>query len=1224
MSTCSRVPRPGPNPTSAHELEMMNAEPALYPCRTVRRGRGSIFLSCALGATSDRRSVDTIQRWTGHEARLLREALRMSVRAFAAYLGVTDRTISKWEAGGRQLVPGPESQALLDTALNRASAEEQDRFRQALGEQSAQVAPRGGRFTLIPSLESGLIHRSDEYDSLISVMAEAAEEQAQVVAICGPGGFGKTTLATQVCHDARIRDLFPEILWVETGHDCTSARLVELISDLCFHLDGTRPALADPEQAGFHLARIMSDRRLLLVIDNVWSAADLSPFLVGAPRCLRLVTTRNVRICPSATRVLRLGTMSAREISELLMRTIPALSAPSVMPLAELCGGWPLLASVVGANISHDVDAGATPDAAVAEAGTLLRAEGPSAFDVWDVDQRRNAIGHAISASLRSLDEHVALRGIRGLSDRYLSLAIFPAATPIPISVLARWWGTAHGWNPSAVRQFCRLLADRSLISAHLADRDAVVLHDVFRYLLRNLVDDQWTDLHRALLDTYRPATGSWLELGDESPYLWRHLAYHLHQAGLDDELVRTFASPDYMLRKIEQCGHGSLVADHRVLQAVTLSRPDDPDLATRLAVAMNMSSAGYLLQGLERRSDLAATLLVALEREQSAREFVDSLRQAVNEADGLGVLWTLRPDKGRYPDGHIGAVVTVAAQDGLLASGGEDGVLRLWDLDTRRLLHFSRGHTGWIYATAISTDGRIVASAGEDTIIRLWRTDSGVATGALMGHASRIRTIAFASGPLLVSGGEDGRVCVWDTERRMLVRQINTATPVWTVAVGCNDTAIAVAGEDEFVRLYDLRTGGLLDEQAQHRDWVRSVAFAAGSQVLVSGSGDRTVRVWDVSADRLVPVRRIDVPDRVRAVTVSDQGEFVIAAGEDAIVRAFTAEGLAGEAPMPPDVDWVRATAVTADGAVVAGCEDGGLRFWDSSRRGPLTTLADGSVTVWSAGLAEAGNSAVLGHGDGTITVHDATTKELRLTLSAGHGRVWSLATAAGCIAAACGDGAVRAWSLADEAWTLKLNADVRRSWAVALSPAGDRLAASDQDGQIRVWAVPSGELLWDHQAKAGRIRSLAFDGQGELLAAACGDGIVRFWRPTTGDSVTELASQAGWSRAIAVEPSGDRLAVGSGAGDIEIYEIATGDIVARLAGHAGRILMLGFAGDGDRLGSAAADGTARSWSIADQRELAQVRVDASGQCAAFDAISGRLLLAGAAGVTCLSLAAE
>src|SRR5262249_46662083 len=152
-----------------------------------RRGLGSIFLSCAPGAAFDGRSVDTIQRWTGREARVLREALRMSVRAFAAYLDVSDRTISKWEAGGRRLVAVPESQALLDTALSRASPEEQDRFRRTLGEQAPGVDTRARRFTLIPSLESGLIHRFDEYDTLISVLAEAAEQRAQAVAICGPG-----------------------------------------------------------------------------------------------------------------------------------------------------------------------------------------------------------------------------------------------------------------------------------------------------------------------------------------------------------------------------------------------------------------------------------------------------------------------------------------------------------------------------------------------------------------------------------------------------------------------------------------------------------------------------------------------------------------------------------------------------------------------------------------------------------------------------------------------------------------------------------------------------------------------------------------------------------------------------------------------------------------------------------------------------------------------------
>lgn len=74
----------------------------------------------------------TVQRWTGREARLLREALRMSLRDFAAYLGISGRAISKWEAGGQDYVPRHESQALLDTALGQAPADAQTRFATAL------------------------------------------------------------------------------------------------------------------------------------------------------------------------------------------------------------------------------------------------------------------------------------------------------------------------------------------------------------------------------------------------------------------------------------------------------------------------------------------------------------------------------------------------------------------------------------------------------------------------------------------------------------------------------------------------------------------------------------------------------------------------------------------------------------------------------------------------------------------------------------------------------------------------------------------------------------------------------------------------------------------------------------------------------------------------------------------------------------------------------------
>ncbi|WP_306948100.1 MULTISPECIES: DNA-binding transcriptional regulator [Streptomyces] len=72
------------------------------------------------------------------------DALRMSVREFAAYLGVSDRAVSKWEAGGENYRPRADSQAALDTALVRASDEAKARFGEALGLNGAGPPPAAG------------------------------------------------------------------------------------------------------------------------------------------------------------------------------------------------------------------------------------------------------------------------------------------------------------------------------------------------------------------------------------------------------------------------------------------------------------------------------------------------------------------------------------------------------------------------------------------------------------------------------------------------------------------------------------------------------------------------------------------------------------------------------------------------------------------------------------------------------------------------------------------------------------------------------------------------------------------------------------------------------------------------------------------------------------------------------------------------------------------------
>ncbi|MFE3178170.1 SUMF1/EgtB/PvdO family nonheme iron enzyme [Amycolatopsis sp. NPDC059090] len=72
--------------------------------------------------------ANTVQRWTGAEVRVLREAMRMSLREFAAILGVSERMVSKWEERGAGITPRPINQASLDTIFTRSDPDVKARF----------------------------------------------------------------------------------------------------------------------------------------------------------------------------------------------------------------------------------------------------------------------------------------------------------------------------------------------------------------------------------------------------------------------------------------------------------------------------------------------------------------------------------------------------------------------------------------------------------------------------------------------------------------------------------------------------------------------------------------------------------------------------------------------------------------------------------------------------------------------------------------------------------------------------------------------------------------------------------------------------------------------------------------------------------------------------------------------------------------------------------------
>ena len=340
--------------------------------------------------------------------------------------------------------------------------------------------------------------------------SDAGSTVGVTAAVRGTGGFGKTTLAEMVSADPRVRDTFPGgILWIELGN-APEGRIPVKIHELVRELTGSAAVTVDPRRAGGQLAEALGGERTLLVIDDVWTAGQLAPFQIGAPSCVRLVTTRNAASLPRGSRSVPVEEMQPDEARDLLLYDIdPPTSDEVVARLLTMSGRWPLLLGLINGALGRLVEQGNSTDDSLAEVETRLRADGPFSFDADRPEGRRDAVDATLGASLHFLrPDH---------RERYLELAVFPESEPVPLTVLRRWWGATGGLDDAAVRKLCLLLAEQSLILRYQLNPPQIHLHDVVLQSLRGLLGPQRLDrMRRQWLDRQRPLTRQQLDDDDE------------------------------------------------------------------------------------------------------------------------------------------------------------------------------------------------------------------------------------------------------------------------------------------------------------------------------------------------------------------------------------------------------------------------------------------------------------------------------------------------------------------------------------------------------------------------------------------------------------------------------------------------------------------------------------------------------------------------------------
>ncbi|HEV3084515.1 MAG TPA: serine/threonine-protein kinase [Gemmataceae bacterium] len=211
---------------------------------------------------------------------------------------------------------------------------------------------------------------------------------------------------------------------------------------------------------------------------------------------------------------------------------------------------------------------------------------------------------------------------------------------------------------------------------------------------------------------------------------------------------------------------------------------------------------------------------------------------------------------------GHTDRVLSVAlSPDGRQAlSGSADRTVRLWDLSTGKARSFE-GHAAAVTSVAFSPDGRQALSGSNDRTLRLWDTTTGKQAGLGMIHPDRVTSVAFsADSRMAATGCWDGSVNLWDLGKGRRLSSFRGHTgPVLSVAIAPDDRQVLSGSLDKSLRLWDIAGGKDLHLFPVQRSGIRCVAFSADGQRILSGGGalqkgpasvmageDYTVRLWD------------------------------------------------------------------------------------------------------------------------------------------------------------------------------------------------------------------------------------------------------------------------------------------------------------------------------------------------------------------------------------------